>query len=117
LFAQALLATVLLSSVTVCAPQPASDVTTLKVTSRIVVLDVDVYNKKTHQIVTNLSQDDFTILEDNASQTIRSFDHPGSHAMPTQSSAIVHSSADLAKIGNAPVAATGHMGTVDLTTF
>ncbi len=109
MFAQAppatfLLATFLLSPVAVCAQQqPSSNAGTLKVTSRIVILDVDVYNRKTHQLVNNLSQGDFTILEDNAEQTIRSFDPPNSHAMPVQSTAIVHSSADLPKIGNAPV--------------
>jgi VWFA-related protein len=103
LFAQALLATFLLSSVAVWAQQPSSDAGTLKVTSRIVILDVDIYNRKTHQLVNNLSQDDFTILEDNVPQTIRSFDRPSSHAMPVESTAIVHSSADLPRIGNAPV--------------
>jgi VWFA-related protein len=109
LFAQAprvtfLFATFLLSSVAVCAQQqPSSSAGTLRVTSRIVILDVDVYNRKTHQLVNNLSQGDFTILEDNAEQTIRSFDPPSSHAMPTQPTAIVRSSADLPNIGNAPV--------------
>jgi len=103
LFARPLLATVLLSSFAVCAQQPAFDTTTLKVTSRIVILDVDVYNKKTHQLVDNLSKDDFTLLEDNVPQTIRSFDNPGSHAMSVQGTTIVHSSADLPRIGNAPV--------------
>jgi VWFA-related protein len=103
-FTRPLLAIVLLSSVAICAQQPAVDATTtLKVTSRIVILDVDVYNKRTHQLVNNLSKGDFTITEDNAEQTIRSFDRPSSHSMPIQPAAIVQSSTDLPKIGNAPV--------------
>jgi VWFA-related protein len=102
LLARPLLATILLSAIAT-AQQSSSDATTLKVTSRIVILDVDVVNKKTHSLVNNLTEDDFTILEDKIPQTIRSFDRPSSHAMPRPGEAVVHSAADLPKIGNAPV--------------
>ena len=46
-------------------------VTTLKVNSRIVVLDVTVTDKAGH-LVENLKQDDFTVLEDKVQQTLRS---------------------------------------------
>lgn len=98
------LASLLLTASSSPAQQPApAAVPTIKVTSRIVVLDIDVVDKKTHQLVDNLTQDDFTILEDKVPQTIRSFDPPSSHAMPSRAQAIVNSATDLPKIGNAPV--------------
>ena len=103
MLARPVLAALILSSTLVCAQRPDTSVNTIKVTTRIVILDVDVYNKKTNQLVNNLSQDDFTVLEDNVAQTIRSFDRPSSHAMPMPGTAVVHSSADLPKISNAPV--------------
>jgi VWFA-related protein len=78
---------------------------TLHVTTRIVVLDVVVTDKKGNLVQRQLSKDDFMVYEDGVRQTIRSFEPPSDHAMPAapDGGAIVHSSADLSKIGAAPV--------------
>jgi VWFA-related protein len=76
-------------------------VTTLKLSTRIVVLDVVVTDKKGNVVTTNLGKDDFTIVEDKAPQVIRSFDPPSAHAMPANVE--VKSAADLKRIGDAPV--------------
>jgi len=79
---------------------------TIKVNARIVVLDVTVTDKAGH-LVDNLPQDAFTVLEDKAPQTIRSFEPPSAHLMPGakpgETPNLVHSAADLPKIGDAPV--------------
>ena len=76
---------------------------TLKVTTRIVVLDVVVTDKKGNLVHRDLTRDDFTVFEDKQPQTIRSFEPPSEHGMPPSDSAIVNSAADLKKIGDAPV--------------
>lgn len=76
---------------------------TLKVTTRIVVLDVVVTDKKGNLVHRDLTRDDFTVFEDKQPQTIRSFEPPSEHRMPPSDSAIVNSAADLKKIGDAPV--------------
>jgi VWFA-related protein len=76
---------------------------TLSVSTRIVVLDVVVTDKKGKLVQRELTKDDFTITEDGVPQTIRSFEPPSSHAMPVSDVAIVNSAADLKKIGDAPV--------------
>ena len=76
--------------------------TTLKVKTRIVILDVVVTDGK-GRIFTDLKKDDFTIREDKVPQTIRYFEAPAEHAMPVSEKPIVQSSADLKKIGDAPV--------------
>jgi VWFA-related protein len=83
------------------APTPES---TLHVTSRLVVLDVVVIDSAGH-FVPNLDRSQFTVTEDKVPQTIRNFDPPSGHEMPPGSAAklVVNSSADLPKIGNAPV--------------
>jgi VWFA-related protein len=68
--------------------------------TRIVVLDVVVTDAK-GQPVTDLNRNDFTVVEDNQPQRIRSFDPPAMHALPPGE--IVHSTGDLVHIGNAPV--------------
>jgi len=75
-----------------------------RVNTRIVVLDVVVKDKKGH-IVTDLKKDDFTVLEDKKPQTIRTFEPPAAHEMPAETAgkAVVHSAADLPKIGDAPI--------------
>ena len=85
-------------------PPVQSDTTTLHVMSRLVVLDVVVVDKAGHPI-SNLDRSQFSITEDNIPQTVRSFDPPLGHTMPDGSEAhpVVHGTADLAKIGNAPV--------------
>jgi VWFA-related protein len=80
--------------------QSTPPVPTLHSTSRLVVLDVVVLDKKGTP-VTNLDRSQFSVTEDNAPQQVRNFDAPASHAMPAK--AMVHSSVDLANIGAAPV--------------
>jgi VWFA-related protein len=79
---------------------------TLRVTSRIVVLDVTVTDKAGN-LVPNLTQADFTVLEDKVPQPIRSFEAPSAHRLPGSAPGVtpdlVHSAADLPKIGSAPV--------------
>lgn len=81
----------------------ADTTSTIKVTTRIVVVDVVVTDKKGDLIHRDLTRDDFTVLEDRRPQTIRSFEPPSEHQMPTSDKAIVTSAADLKKIGDAPV--------------
>ena len=85
-------------------PMNAQDdgVTTLKVKTRIVILDVVVTDGK-GRIFTDLKKDDFIIREDKVEQQIRYFEPPSGHAMPVTEKPIVESSADLRKIGDAPV--------------
>ena len=80
-------------------PAPAAT-TTLKLSTRIVVLDVVVTDRK-GRLMTGLKRDDFTIVEDKQPQTIRSFEPPSAHVQPA--SVVVSSSADLKRIGDAPV--------------
>jgi VWFA-related protein len=88
------------------ASQSAASVTTLKVNARIVVLDVTVTDKAA-KLVDGLTKNDFTVLEDKVPQSIRSFEPPSAHVMPGSTPDkpvdLVHSAADLPKIGNAPV--------------
>jgi VWFA-related protein len=75
--------------------------TTLKLSTRIVVLDVVVTDKKGNVVTQGLAKDDFTIVEDRVPQTIRSFEPPAEHVMPAN--VVVNSAADLKQIGDAPV--------------
>ena len=61
------------------APDQEAPVTTLRTTTRLVVPDVVVTDKK-GKPVRNLSRQDFTILEDGAPQTIATFEPPDQHA-------------------------------------
>jgi len=78
-------------------------VPTLKVTTKLVVLDVVVTDKKGNLITQPLTKDDFTIVEDKQVQQIRSFEPPSAHEMPPSDTPIVNSAADLGKIGDSPV--------------
>lgn len=73
-----------------------------RTTTRIVLLDVVVTDKKGN-VVTNLKQSDFSVYDNGSSQRIRSFEAPSSHVMPKGTGMVVRSTADLAKIGSAPV--------------
>jgi len=79
-----------------------SSAPTLTVTSRLVVLDVVVLDNKGN-VVTGLDQSQFSVYEDKVEQRIRNFEGLKDHAMPNAGQDLVHSTADLAKIGNAPV--------------
>jgi VWFA-related protein len=76
---------------------------TFKVTTKIVLLDVVVTDKKGNLITQPLTKDDFTIVEDKQVQQIRSFEPPSAHRMPQSDIPIVNSAADLGKIGDSPV--------------
>jgi VWFA-related protein len=79
--------------------------TTLQLNARTVVLDVAVTDDAGHA-VTDLKASDFKIFEDKQLQTINSFQQPSAHAMPVRSPdapLLVRSSADLVKIGDAPI--------------
>jgi VWFA-related protein len=85
------------------APQtvaPQANIPTLKVTARLVVLDV-VVTDKAGNLVPGLSAKDFTIYEDKTPQKIRSFEGPQLHVLPP--GVEINSTADLAKAPNAPV--------------
>jgi VWFA-related protein len=94
-------ALLLASSLLPQSPSAQQPTTTLKISTKIVVLDVVVTDKKGNVVTQNLTRDDFTIVEDKVPQTIRSFDPPSAHAMPE--GVTVHSVDDLKKIGDAPV--------------
>jgi VWFA-related protein len=81
----------------------AAPTQTLKVTTRIVVLDVVVTDKKGNLVPRELTRDDFTVREDGQQQVIRSFEPPSEHHMPVSNKAVVNSAADLTKIGDASV--------------
>lgn len=83
--------------------QPAGGAPTLHVTTRLVVLDVVVTDKKGKLVDRKLTKDDFQVVDSGVVQTIRHFETPDEHRMPDPGKAIVHSAADLARIGDAPV--------------
>src|SRR5579864_5524215 len=58
---------------------PQAPVTTFQSATRLVVLDVVVTDKQ-GKPVSNLSKDDFTIVEDGTEQTVASFEPPDQHA-------------------------------------
>ena len=100
----AVLMAVLLPATSLPAQQaPAPDI---KVSVRLVTLDVVVTDKKGN-LVTNLNRDDFHVYEDAQPQAIRTFEPPSAHLMPQSHDGkpqmVVTSSADLPKIGHAPV--------------
>ena len=84
--------------------QQASDgqgTATLRLSTRLVVLDVVVTDRKGNLISQPLTREDFTIVEDRVVQQIRTFETPDQHRMPDN--VTVNSFADLRKIGAAPV--------------
>lgn len=81
----------------------ASQTPQLKVSARIVLLDVVVTDRRGTVVRDGLTRDDFKVFEDGQPQSIRNFEAPAEHAMPAGSGAIVNSAADLSHIGNAPV--------------
>lgn len=86
------------------AAPPAQSPTTLQVESQIVLLDVSVTDAS-GKPVTDLRPEEFRITERTVPQTIASFEPPSAHAMPAAAtgSLLVNSTADLGKIGQAPV--------------
>ncbi len=80
--------------------EEAAGVATLRIGTRIVVLDVVVTDRKGN-LVRGLTRDDFSVLENGKAQTLRSFDGPEAHVQAANVE--VRSSADLQRIGDAPV--------------
>jgi hypothetical protein len=56
--------------------QTPADVPKIKITPSLVFLDVTVLDKKGRPVVSGLSEDDFTITEDNTPQRVFSFEAP-----------------------------------------
>ncbi len=81
---------------TVRAQQVPSNAPTIRVTSRLVFLDVTVLDKKGRPVVKGLTKDDFTITEDKKPQRIFSFEAPETHVADANV-------ADDNAAGNAPV--------------
>jgi VWFA-related protein len=79
---------------------PDHPASTITVTTRLVILDV-VVTDKYGAPVENLTRDDFIVTEDKVPQQVRTLELPGEHSLPPGE--IVHSTADIAKIGDAPV--------------
>jgi VWFA-related protein len=59
--------------------QTPANTPTIRVTSRLVFLDVTVLDKKGHPIVAGLTKDDFVITEEKRPQRIFSFEEPNVH--------------------------------------
>jgi VWFA-related protein len=82
--------------------QPGGTTFKLQTNVRLVLLDIVVTDKKGN-VVTDLKPGDFTVLEDGVQQRVRSFEPPSSHLLPRAQGMVVKSSADLGKIGSAPI--------------
>jgi VWFA-related protein len=76
------------------AQTPKSPTMTINVNSRLVVLDI-VVTDKAGNVVNGLTQDDFTVLENNVPQTIHNFEPPVRHFIPQDLT--IGSTADLEK--------------------
>jgi VWFA-related protein len=76
------------------------EVPTVVMTTRLVVLDV-VVTDQSGKIVSDLKQQDFTVVEDNEPQQIRSFEAPAQHMIAD--SVRIESTAELAKAPEAPL--------------
>src|ERR1700722_17756435 len=82
---RSLLSGVLLLTLFGAHPPPAQSQTpntpTIRVTSRLVFLDVTVVDKKGRPVVKGLTKDDFTITDDKKPQRIFSFEAPDTHVI------------------------------------
>ncbi len=79
---------------------PQSEIPTLKMTTRLVVLDVVATDKAGH-IVPDLARQDFTVYEDKQPQTILTFEAPAQHLLTP--GVQINSTAELVKAPDAPV--------------
>jgi VWFA-related protein len=68
-----------IKDLTARAQQASSDAPTIRVTSRLVFLDVTVLDKKGRPVVKGLTKDDFTITDNKKPQRIFSFEAPETH--------------------------------------
>ena len=78
------------------AQQPSSNAPTIRVTSRLVFLDVTVLDKKGRPVVKGLTKDDFAITDNKKPQRIFSFEAPEIHVVDANAT-------DDDRAGNAPV--------------
>src|ERR1700721_1500062 len=78
------------------AQQAPQNAPTIRVTSRLVFLDVTVVDKKGRPVVKGLTKDDFTITDDKKPQRIFSFEAPDVHVIDANAT-------DDNPAGNAPV--------------
>jgi VWFA-related protein len=78
------------------AQQVSSDAPTIRVTSRLVFLDVTVLDKKGRPVVNGLTKDDFAITDNKKPQRIFSFEAPETHVVDANET-------DDNPAGNAPV--------------
>lgn len=92
----------LFSAQAIPAQQAPAPPPTIRVTTRLVVLDVRVVDADGN-FVSGLDRSQFKVYEDKTEQRIRDFEPPASHAMPKASGPLVRSTADMFRIGNAPV--------------
>jgi VWFA-related protein len=76
-----LLSLVCIKSSTARAQQAPSGAPTIRVTSRLVFLDVTVLDKKGRPVVKGLTKDDFTITDNKKPQRIFSFEAPETHVV------------------------------------
>ncbi len=76
--------------------QASQNVPTIRVTSRLVFLDVTVLDKKGRPVVTGLTKDDFSITDNKRPQRIFSFEAPDAHVVDSKAS-------DDGRAGKAPV--------------
>lgn len=83
--------------------QQQAPTATITVSARLIVLDVTVTDKHGNLVDRKLTRDDFQIYEDGRLQRIRSFETPEEHQVAPGTEPVVHSAADLLKIGDAPV--------------
>lgn len=67
--------------------QASPAVPTIRITSRLVFLDVTVIDKSGHPVVSGLTQDDFSITEDKKPQRIFSFEPPEVHTLDPHAAA------------------------------
>ncbi len=83
---------------------PAHAQTTLKVSSRIVLLDVAVTDAKGNPVL-DLKPEEFRVYEQKVEQKVLSFEPPSAHLLPSELAGkeVVNGTADLPKIGQAPV--------------
>jgi hypothetical protein len=81
LWAMILLSLASIKGLVVRTHQVPSNVPTIRVTSRLVFLDVTVLDKKGRPVVTGLTKDDFILTGDKKPQRIFSFEAPETHSM------------------------------------
>lgn len=90
----------LLAAASAAAQTAAPSAPVLNVKTQLVALDISASAPDGHPVL-DLTAHDFTITENGVPQAIVAFESPTQHRLPP--SAEVHSSADLKKLGSAPV--------------